>query len=87
MDAIAAEELQAACMEVLQQVQATGRAVCITRRGKPIATVVPEPAKKSPREKTPKRLGTAVKGGKSWATSPCHPANWPTRTRWANKRF
>ena len=64
MNTIAAEEFQAACMAVLEQVRATGQPVRITQHGEPIATVVPEPAKELPRKKTQKRLDTAVKGGK-----------------------
>ena len=64
MNTITAEEFQAACMTVLEQVRATGQPVRITQHGEPIATVVPEAAKELPRKKTPKRLGTAVKGGK-----------------------
>lgn len=64
MDTIAASKFQATCLDVLQQVRATGQPVCITQHGKPIATVVPEPAKKLPKKKTRKKLGTAVKGGK-----------------------
>ena len=64
MNTITAEEFQAACMAVLEQARATGQPVRITQHGEPIATVVPEPVEKSPRKKTPKRLGTAVKGGK-----------------------
>lgn len=64
MNTIAVSKFQAICLDVLQQVRATGQPVCITQHGEPIATVVPEPAKKSPGKKTPKRLGTAVKGGK-----------------------
>ena len=64
MNTVTAEEFQATCMDVLRQARATGRPVRITQHGEPIATVVPEPMKKSLEEKTPKRLGTAVKGGK-----------------------
>ena len=102
MHAITAEELQAACMEVLQQVQTTGQPVRVTLRGKLIATILPVdkqnvPERKradgmgsmahctkilggittpsselagpdalgeSARKKTPRRLGTAMKGGK-----------------------
>ena len=64
MNTITVEKFQAACMEVLQQARATGQPIRITQHGEPIATVVPEAAKELPRKKTPKRLGTAVKGGK-----------------------
>ena len=41
MPTITAEELQAACLQVLEQVQATGEPVRVTLRGKPLAEIAP----------------------------------------------
>ena len=58
MRTITAEELQAACMEVLQQVQTTGQPVRITLRGKPLATILPFDEQETPKRKRVDSLGS-----------------------------
>jgi len=41
MEAIAVSKFKATCLQVLKQVQRTGKPVLVTRFGKPIAEVVP----------------------------------------------
>lgn len=48
METMAISEFKATCLAVLQRVRTTGQPVRITRRGEPIADVVPpEPAERS----------------------------------------
>ena len=58
MDTIAASKFQATCLEVLEQIQATGQPVRITRRGKPIAEVTPLAKEKPPKRKHVSGLGS-----------------------------
>lgn len=44
MDEMAISEFKAKCLAVLERVRKTGRPVRVTRRGKPIADVVPPAA-------------------------------------------
>lgn len=67
MRTITAEDLQAACMEVLQQVQTTGQPVRITLRGKPLATILPSDEQEAPKRKRADGMGsmaycTKIKG-------------------------
>ncbi|WP_294173415.1 type II toxin-antitoxin system Phd/YefM family antitoxin [uncultured Sphingomonas sp.] len=41
---IGAAEFKAKCLSILDQVQATGEAVTVTKRGKPVAVLNPAPA-------------------------------------------
>lgn len=58
MRTITAEELQAACMEVLQQVQTTGQPVRVTLRGKPLATILPFDEQEAPEGKRADGMGS-----------------------------
>ena len=58
MDTIAASKFQATCLEVLEQIQATGQPVRITRRGKPIAEVTPLAKKSTPKKKRADGIGS-----------------------------
>ena len=67
MNTITAEELQAACIEVLKQVQTTGQPVRITLRGKLIATIFPFDEQKTSKRKRADGMGsmahcTEIKG-------------------------
>lgn len=67
MHTITAEELQATCMEVLQQVQTTGQPVRVTLRGKLIAAILPFDEQKAPKGKRADGMGsmahcTKIKG-------------------------
>jgi len=42
-NALAISEFKATCLKVLDQVKRTGESVLVTRRGEPIAMVVPPP--------------------------------------------
>ena len=44
---LAAGEFKAKCLAVLDDVQRTGRVVVVTKRGRPVAQVVPLPAAES----------------------------------------
>ena len=51
MRTMAAGEFKAKCLAVMDEVQATGQPVLITKRGKPVARLTPaveEPAQESP---------------------------------------
>jgi len=50
MKEIPVSEFQAKCLAVLRRVQKTSRPVRITRRGKPVAEVVPIPQLDKPRK-------------------------------------
>jgi len=41
---VAAGEFKAKCLQILDEVQRTGQPVTVTKRGKPVARVVPVPA-------------------------------------------
>ena len=61
MNTITAEEFQAACMAVLEQVRATRQPVRITLNGTPIAEITPpaeEEAPKAPKRKRTDGLGS-----------------------------
>lgn len=58
MRSITAEELQAACLQVLEQVQATGRPVRVTLRGKPLAEIAPPAAEEAPARKRADGVGS-----------------------------
>jgi prevent-host-death family protein len=44
-ETIAATEFKARCLELMDRVQASGLSVTITKHGKPVAQLVPTPAK------------------------------------------
>lgn len=58
MRTITAEEFQAACLEILQQVQATGRAVRVTLNGEPLAEIAPAATEEAPARKRADGLGS-----------------------------
>lgn len=53
-DSLAISEFKATCLKVLDQVKKTGKSVLVTRRGEPLALVVPPP----PPEPEPGWMGT-----------------------------
>lgn len=88
MRTVTAEELQAACMEVLQQVQTTGQPVHVTLRGKPIATILPFDEQEAPKRKRADGMGsmahcTEIKGDittpSSELTGPDNPDESPRK--------
>ena len=60
METVSASQFKATCLELLRKVKATGQPVLITRKGEPIAQLMPPPAK----ELTPDWLGQAQGSGK-----------------------
>ena len=58
MRAITAEEFQAACLKVLEQVQATGQPVRVTLNGKPVAEIAPPAAEAMPARKRADGIGS-----------------------------
>ena len=58
MRTITAEEFQAACLQVLEQVQATGQPVRVTLNGKPLAEIAPPAAEETPARKRASGLGS-----------------------------
>jgi prevent-host-death family protein len=57
---IAAGEFKAKCLQILDEVQRTGQPVTVTKRGRPVARVVPMPAE-------PDSLFGSAKGTMSYA--------------------
>jgi prevent-host-death family protein len=45
---VSATEFKARCLAILDEVEKTGRAVTVTKRGRPVATVTPPKSKKFP---------------------------------------
>lgn len=67
MNTIAVSKFKATCLEVLEQVHATGQPVRITQRGKPLAEVTPPSGGKAPIKKRADGMGsmahcTKIKG-------------------------
>jgi prevent-host-death family protein len=60
MRTMTAAEFKAKCLKVMDEVAASGTAVVVTKRGKPVARLVPEPAAERPRR--PERLRDLFKG-------------------------
>jgi len=60
MDAIPIARFKATCLAVLEEVRRTGRPVLVTRRGQPVAEVVPA----SHQGPTNRRLGEAAAHGR-----------------------
>ena len=50
MDSIAISKFRATCLAVLERVRRTGQPILVTRRGEPVAQVVPPPPRKLPGE-------------------------------------
>lgn len=48
MDTMAVSEFKATCLRVLERIRSTGRPLLITKRGAPLATVLPPPPEKPP---------------------------------------
>jgi len=53
METVSVSEFKATCLALLQKVKLTGQPILITRRGEPIAQVVPPP----PAERPARQLG------------------------------
>lgn len=60
MESIAISEFKARCLAILEKVRRTGRPILITRRGEPVAEVVPP----SPARREAGWLGSAVGTGR-----------------------
>lgn len=59
MESISVSQFKATCLECLRKVKATGQPVLITRRGEPVAQLVPPP----PESLRPGWVGSAVGTG------------------------
>lgn len=57
---MAISEFKATCLAVLERVRRTGRSIVITRRGKPVAEVIPPP----PTSTGPRWLGALAGRGR-----------------------
>jgi prevent-host-death family protein len=49
MERVTAGEFKARCLELIDEVNRTGRAWVITKRGKPVAQLLPLPSQQRPR--------------------------------------
>ena len=58
MEEIAISKFKATCLAVLERVRKTGKAVLVTRFGKPVAEVVPPRASKKPKHWVGSLAGT-----------------------------
>lgn len=52
MEAVAISKFKATCLALLDRVRKTGQPILITKRGEPIAQVVPPPPPEPPKEST-----------------------------------
>ena len=52
-------KFKATCLAVLEEVRRTGRSVVVTRRGQPVAEIVPPPAAAGGRSWVGSAIGTA----------------------------
>lgn len=52
MEAVAISKFKATCLALLDRVRKTGQPILITKRGEPIAQVVPPPPPEPPKERT-----------------------------------
>jgi prevent-host-death family protein len=50
MKYVSAAEFKAKCLKLMDEVQATGEAITVTKRGKPVVTVKPSEDKAKPRQ-------------------------------------
>lgn len=75
MEAIAISKFKATCLSLLDRVKKTGQPLLITKRGEPIAQVVPPPPPELPKKTTfgcmagtARELGDIVEplGGEDW---------------------
>jgi len=58
MEEIAISKFKATCLAVLERVRKTGKAVLVTRFGKPVAEVVPRRASRNPKHWVGSLAGT-----------------------------
>ena len=59
MVAIAISKFKATCLSVLEQVRTTGEPVLVTKRGEPVAEIVPASRPKEGKRKLGEGVGTA----------------------------
>ncbi len=50
MEAVSISKFKATCLALIKRVKKTGQPILITRRGEPVAQVVPPPAPERPRD-------------------------------------
>lgn len=74
MEAMAISRFKATCLAVLERVRITGQPVLITRRGVPVARVVPPPAEVASRPGFGCMAGTAEQTGD--IVAPLGDAEW-----------
>ena len=74
METVTISKFKATCLELLKRVQRTGRPILITRRGEPIAEIVP-PRLQPPSER---RIGRLEGSGEILGdiVSPCGNEDW-----------
>lgn len=76
MTKIAISEFKATCLAVLERVRKSGKPVLVTRRGKPVAQVVPPPSRKPEHGAFGCMKGTARETGD--ILEPLPPEDWET---------
>jgi prevent-host-death family protein len=59
MDSVPVSKFKATCLAALERVRRTGRPLLITKRGEPLAQVIPPPAPTPPRSAFGAMAGTA----------------------------
>lgn len=63
MDTIAVSKFKATCLERLERVRQTGRPLLVTKRGVPLAQILPPPAPEPPRSGFGAMAGTVKEVG------------------------
>jgi prevent-host-death family protein len=84
---VSAAEFKAKCLKLMDEVQAGGEPITITKRGKPVATVIPADVKRSGEKPGVDKLfgsmkGTVTKLGEWDETGPVDPdweAEWEAK--------
>jgi prevent-host-death family protein len=74
VESIAVSKFKATCLERLERVRQTGRPLLVTKRGVPIAQILPPPAPEPPRCGFGAMAGTVREVGD--ITAPLEPTDW-----------
>lgn len=77
MKTVAAGEFKQTCLKLLDEVEETRETIVVTKRGKPVAQVVPLPRKRSRASWLGSLRGTAIIAGDVVAPA-ADPAEWET---------
>ena len=77
-NALAAGEFKATCLALMDEVAATGREVIITKRGKPVAKLVPYRASAKPKSIAGAMIGWGEILGDIVSPTPEYWGEWPS---------